>query len=45
MVARATSGNQWQTVVHLQSSETTYTYNGYKTSKYASHFKFPIITH
>ena len=42
----ATNGNQGQTVTHFQSSKTiNHTYNRYKTSKYGSNFKFPIITH
>ena len=41
----ATNGNHGQTVMHLQCSETINHYNGYKISKYASNFKFPIITH
>ena len=45
MVAMGNQWNQGQTVMHLQCSETITTYNGYKTSKYASNFKFPIITH
>ena len=44
MVARGTNGNHGQTVMHLICSETSTTHNGYKTSKYASNFKFPIIT-
>ena len=45
MVARATNGNHGQTVMHLQSSETINHSYWYKTSKYASNFKFPMITH
>ena len=37
-----TKDKQWCTFNVLRLSTT---YNGYKTSKYASNFKFPIITY
>ena len=40
-----TNGNQGQTVMYHQCSETINHYNGYKISNYTSVFKFPIITH